>query len=176
MTLKEILKLPRNEMTRNENLTTLVRFYTEELGREVCISCRGSFEEMINTLKKHLDMTNFEIRGNKYFRLSKEDNRVINNNVMTDELALDFLRIDPKRIDLFSKFPTEWESLLDNKEEAEEEVEEVKEEVEEAKPSLERDALNKMKLKELREVYPQIEWKIGDSKSDFITKILKEEG
>lgn len=109
-------------------------------------------------------MSNFTIKNNKYYRLEKGSSKTINNNIITDELALEFLRIDPSRIRLFEIYPENWEELLEGKIE-EEPFEDTEEE------ALIREELSKKKLPELREEYQNIK---QVSKEDFITDILKE--
>lgn len=123
-------------------------------------------------------MSKFEIRGNKYFRLSRENGKTINNNIMTDELALEFLKINPERINLFSKFPKNWEEMLgiDNSE-AVEEVEDTVEPVQETDPvsyteEEKKEQLRKYKLRELRTMYPDVKEEFGGTKEDFITQII----
>jgi hypothetical protein len=183
MNLREILSLPFKEITKNENLKVVAKYYKDELGLDVCLSCRGSLLQMITTIKKEIEMTNFELKGNKYYRVSQEDNRVINNNIMSDELALDFLKVDLTRIRFFAKYPSDWEALINAPveevvEDASEEVsEEVSEDATEDKvedsPSLERESLREYKMKELRDLYPDVKQSFGGTKDDFITEILK---
>lgn len=112
-------------------------------------------------------MTNFEIKG--YYRFSKDSARVINNNIMTDELAVEFLKIDPTRIRLFTKYPSNWEELIGEKPEAKQEDEAVVD-------GAFKEELSKYKMKELREMYPTVPQSFGISKKEFIIEILKHQG
>ncbi len=156
-------------MTSNENLKVLVKFYTETLGGNVCVSCRGSLNEMILKLKRHFNMSNFELKNNAYYRLAKGDSRTINNNIITDQLALEFLKINKERIKLFSKYPSGWEDMLtaENKEVKEDEVIELTQDQEAQKKHL-----MKYKFSELREKYPDVKAEFGGSKASFIDRII----
>ncbi|ORL45396.1 hypothetical protein [Zunongwangia atlantica] len=156
-------------MTSNENLKVIVKFYTEALGGNVCVSCRGSLNEMILKLKRYHNMSNFELKNNAYYRLQKGDSRTINNNIITDQLAIEFLRINKERIKLFSKYPDNWEDMLtvENKEVKEDEVIELNEDQEAQKKHL-----MKYKFSELREKYPDVKAEFGGSKSSFIDRII----
>jgi len=156
-------------MTEPNNLKVLVKFYTEKLGKNVCISCRGSLNEMILKLKRHFNMSNFELKNNAYYRLQKGDSRTINNNIITDQLAIQFLKINKNRIKLFSKYPENWEGMLslENKEVKEDEVIELTQDQEAQKKHL-----MKYKFSELREKYPEVKAEFGGSKSSFIDRII----
>ncbi|MFC6858790.1 hypothetical protein ACFQHQ_05310 [Zunongwangia atlantica 22II14-10F7] len=169
MNIEDILKLPFHIMTSNENLKVIVKFYTEALGGNVCVSCRGSLNEMILKLKRYHNMSNFELKNNAYYRLQKGDSRTINNNIITDQLAIEFLRINKERIKLFSKYPDNWEDMLtvENKEVKEDEVIELNEDQEAQKKHL-----MKYKFSELREKYPDVKAEFGGSKSSFIDRII----
>lgn len=112
-------------------------------------------------------MSNYELTGNAYYRLSKETSQTINNKNITDALAEEFLKIDPTRIRLFDKYPADWESNLT------EEVEVVsnttEDEVYDPIEILNRKKLEAYKLPELRDMYPNIK---SVSKDGFIDEIL----
>lgn len=171
--IKEILALPRRVMTNEKNLPKLVKHYKDEFGRDVCTSCLGSMHSMLMTLKNRYKMSSFELKGNAYYRFDKSTSRTINNRIMTDELALAFLKQKPERIRLFAKYPEDWEdqiALLDDEDETQEEVY-----VDTAEEQQKRAELYDYKLSELRENYEDIKFKVGMSKEDFITKILEKE-
>lgn len=174
MEIKEILTLNYSQITEKQNLIKLVKYYKDVLNKDVCLSCRGSLMEMIKNIKKSIDMTNFELKGNKYFRISKESGKVINNNIMSDDLALEFLKEDEIRISYFSKYPDNWREMLENGVEDDSDNDDSDDDnkviEDEAKK---REALHKLKLKELKSHYPNVEWKVGMTKEDYITKILK---
>lgn len=151
MTVKEALQLPRHQL-KPVHLKKMEAEY-KEMGRDVCTSCPGSINEMILTLKRKYEMSQFTIKGNKYYRLSKDSSKTINNNIITDDLAIEFLKIDPNRIKLFEVYPDNWKELVG--------VEEEKED---------KDLMD-YKLSELREMYPDVKQEFGQSKADFVEKI-----
>jgi hypothetical protein len=167
MTITEILKQPFKIMTQPKHLKVLVKAYKDELDKNVCISCRGSLNEMIITLKKYYNMSNYELTGNAYYRLSKDSSATINNKNITDDLAEEFLRLDPSRIRLFDKYPSDWEIRLD----VDAAVEAAENEITDFDPinELNRLQLEEYKLPELRKMYPHIK---SISKSGFIDEIL----
>lgn len=112
-------------------------------------------------------MSNYELTGNAYYRLSKDSSETINNNIITDDLAEEFLRLDPTRIRLFDKYPADWEIRID----VDAAIEAAENEVEDFDPigRLDRLQLEGYKLPELREMYPNIK---SISKSGFIDEIL----
>ena len=67
------------------------------------------------TKKKHLAVSRF---GASY-KDKKGDTVTISNSTMTDEKALKFLKTRPKRIELFSDFPSNWKQLIKGKIETE---------------------------------------------------------
>ncbi|WP_339875219.1 hypothetical protein [Olleya marilimosa] len=66
------------------------------------------------------------------YKLQKGSPVTISNLKMTDELAIDFLKINSERIKLFSKYPENWLELIGETEETIEVKTEPK--VEEVKP------------------------------------------
>ena len=128
--------------------------------------------------------------SNSNFRLTKpsviyriyRDNQLgtISNNKMTDALAIEFLKVDAKRITLFSIFPENWKELVG--------VEPVKTvvvepaqtpvqtpvktvAVEPAQTPVQtpvKSNLNDLSFIELRKAYPNVS---ARSKSDFIKKV-----
>lgn len=106
-------------------------------------------------------MSDFRIKNNGYYRLSKESSKTINNNIITNELAIDFLQIDPDRIKVFEAYPENWKEMVEGKDEEFEDTTEQE---------VEREILKEMKMPELREKYPNIK---ATSKQDFITEIFK---
>lgn len=100
-------------------------------------------------------ITDFELKGlNPYYRLTKGKAGTISNSQMTNELALDFLRIDPTRIRLFSKYPENWRELVGT-----------------VVPD--RKAMEAMKYNELAKAYPE-SFKIGMKKQELIDNILSQ--
>jgi hypothetical protein len=127
---------------------------------------------MIRKLKKHMNMSDFELKGNAYYRLSKKTTKTINNKNITNDLAIEFLTIDPSRIRLFEKYPENWEELLSDEPIKEESAPE-EEHIDSYEEQLKRSELYNTKLKDLKKLYPKIKFSVGMSKDDFITEILK---
>ena len=109
-------------------------------------------------------MSKFELKNNSYFRLSNKTSKTINNNIITDELAVEFLQINKDRIKLFSKYPEDWETML--KGNSEEKIELTEKQKEDKKH------LMTFKMKELKETYPNISPGFGQSKEAFVEKII----
>lgn len=178
MEIRDILALDNAEIKERQNIIKLAKHYKEVFKKEVCLSCRGSLASMINFLKKEYNMSEFKLKGNKHFRISNKGSKVINNNIMTDELAIEFLKVDESRIRLFSNYPEKYLEMIKGEEvndvKDSEEVNDVKDTKEDViDNSKEREALHNIKLKELKQHYPNVEWKVGMTKEDFITLILK---
>ncbi|MEE1963560.1 hypothetical protein V1387_12755 [Allomuricauda taeanensis] len=71
---------------------------------------------------------------------------------MNNILALDFLRINPDRIKLFTKYPENWKDLIGSK-------------------SVSREELEARKYNELAKEYPE-HFQIGMKKKELIEKII----
>lgn len=169
--MKDILALPKNQLKKH--IKTLADNYYELYQQRVCLSCGADVNNMINKLRKHYNMTNFELKKiNGVYKLEKGGKITISNNTMSDALALEFLSIRKERIELFSKYPENWEELVDGKQE-EVIVEEVDLDIPESDDEIEqlRSQLEQYKMQELREMYPEIK---ATSKEDFITQVLND--
>ena len=69
-------------------------------------------------------MTNFEFKRERaQYKNKKGDKVTISNNTMTDERAIEFLKTNPKRIELFSKFPKGWKKMIKGEGETAEQTE-----------------------------------------------------
>jgi len=88
------------------------------------------------------------------YKIEKGGSRTISNQSMTDELAVEFLNINPDRIRLFSKYPENYSDMLLQKDGENDDNN--------------SNGLDQFKLSELRELYPQIK---ATSKVDFIAKV-----
>lgn len=112
------------------------------------------------------------------------DNRIglISNNNLTNELALEFLSINPKRIECFEVYPDNWSEMLkaggeSNKQKEPLQVANLQKEdktgyIDKEGEDIKREALKGYKMYELRKRYPNIK---ETSKDRFITEILKQE-
>jgi len=170
--MEEILKLPQSQLKLH--IKELAEDYYVNYGRRVCTSCPSDINNMLITLRKHYKMTNFEFKKlNGIYKMKQGGSVTISNKSMTDEIALEFLSINKERISLFSKYPENWEELLDNPTvEPKVDVEPIHLEETPIIQSDLRDELSKYKMQELREMYPDIK---ATSKEDFITLVLNED-
>lgn len=108
--MKEILL---KEKRTSVEYRLLAKDYKEKTGRAVCLSCPGDVRGMISKLKKIYIMSDFEFkRAYAQYRNKKGDRFTISNSSMTDEKAIEFLRTNPDRISLFSKYPKNWDELI----------------------------------------------------------------
>lgn len=106
-------------------------------------------------------ITDFELKGlNPYYRLEKGKPETISNSQMSNKLALQFLRIDPTRIKLFSKYPEDWRERISTGKVERENSKEVT-----------REELEAKKYNELAKAYPD-HFKIGMKKQELIENIL----
>lgn len=174
----DILKLNNKEILNYIDILALD--YLEKTGKKLNRTCPVCLRQMILTLKNFYNMTQFELKNPKrYYKLEKGSSIVINQSIMTDEKAIQFLKINPERIQLFSKYPSNWKKLIENgldsenpeKKEVRFAIEAEMETLAESKKqnTLTEDELNEMSLKDLRELYPDIN---SRSKEDFINKVL----
>lgn len=79
-----------------------------------CSRCyHDAFIEMYTTLKKYglRDMANFRLCNGVVLQ-SAQFSEVITNTNITDEIALLWLKNNPTRINLFSVYPENWESMI----------------------------------------------------------------
>lgn len=121
-------------------------------------------------------MSNFKLKKDLTYRIERGQADTINNEIMTDELAVRFLKVRPERIELFLYWPENWEDLLQDKTPIDI-VEEIKEErpndegLEDSAP-VDKAALRKelkaLKAPELRARYPQYK----GTKAQIINKVI----
>ena len=96
-----------------QNIKLLAADYKEKTGRVVCTSCPSDIQYMISSLKIIYKMKTFEFkRENAQYKNAKGDRTTISNGNLTDEKAIEFLKTNPKRIELFSKYPENWTELI----------------------------------------------------------------
>lgn len=114
MTIPEILNGTKKDISANINL--LAKIYTEKTGRKVCKTCPSDVQYMILSLKNIYQMTQFKFsRHAAMYKNKKGDKTTISNGTMTDKKAIEFLKTNPKRIELFSEYPSDWKELLAGK-------------------------------------------------------------
>lgn len=111
MEIQEILK-SSNKIIK-ENIQLLADDYKRLSSRNVCKSCPSDIQNMLNYLKNHYKVVNFELKKPQViYKLQKGSAKTISNAKMSDELALEFLKIKNERIELFSKYPENWVELI----------------------------------------------------------------
>ena len=189
-----ILNAPKQVIQKN--LKLLAEDYKEKTGRVVCLNCPSDIQYMISSLKQIYKIMNFEFKRNAaQYKNKKGDKTTISNATLTDEKAIEFLKTNPERIGLFSKFPENWQELIKEEPLSEEELEAKKAEqaanealnegkkeedccdesteeapCEECKEK-KRQELSKMKLADLRAAYPEIK---ATSIKDFVEKVVNQ--
>lgn len=157
LTIEEILEGP--EQVIKDNFDLLEDDYIEKFGKKVKKGCSSCIREVVSALKKYYNMSQFRFKGaTVHYKIKKGDKFTISNSTMTDEKAIAFLKVNPDRIRLFSEYPENWEELVKGKPEYTEEEKALISELE------------KMKLDELKELYPGIKVK---SKKAFIKKVIE---
>jgi hypothetical protein len=180
MKITEILR--SGKAAAIQNIDVLAEDYLSKLGKKVCKTCPASIILMILELKNHYNMTNFEFAKAKVqYKSKKGDKETISNSTMTDKKAIAFLRENPERIRLFSKYPKNWESLISGTEEETKEEEEkrlaIEAELKASREAVERgntenlseEELSKMSLKELRELFPNVK---ARSIEEFVAEVV----
>ena len=117
-----ILNAPKQVIQKN--LKLLAEDYKEKTGRVVCLNCPSDIQYMISSLKQIYKIMNFEFKRNAaQYKNKKGDKTTISNATLTDEKAIEFLKTNPERIGLFSKFPENWQELIKEEPLSEEELE-----------------------------------------------------
>ncbi|MFI8379613.1 hypothetical protein [Leeuwenhoekiella sp. NPDC079379] len=110
------------------------------------------------------------------YKVEKGSSQTISNAIMTDDLAVKFLKVNPDRIHLFSEYPENWFKLVG----IEEPKIDVTENLQTDKPKSsdtkkgctdckKKSQLLNTKMGDLREAYPEIK---ATSKQDFVRQIL----
>ncbi|OCK42527.1 hypothetical protein BA195_10145 [Tenacibaculum soleae] len=111
MEIQEILK-SSNKIIK-EYIQVLADDYKDLTKRNVCTSCPSDIQNMLNFLKKHYKVVNFELaKPSVIYKLKKGSSITISNSTLTDELAIEFLKLRKERIKLFSKYPSNWLELI----------------------------------------------------------------
>jgi len=92
------------------------------------------------------------------YKIQKGKPGIISNANITDELAIEFLTYDPKRISVFSTYPKNYLELISD----------VPVDI---TPKTDVVDLNSYNVKELKELYPDVKYGFGMSKIKFIESI-----
>lgn len=85
---------------------------------------------------------------------------------MLSEKALAWLKVNPRRISTFEKYPDNWQELMQEAVTSEAPV------VKKRCTPCERKNLEKSTVSELQSQYPEVVYKIGTKKSDYIDAII----
>ena len=87
--------------------------FREFVGRSCSRCYADAFIEMYTTFKKYglRPMPNFKLKRGIVVK-SASYAEVITNSNLTDEMAVKWLKDNPKRIDLFEVYPHDWEQLI----------------------------------------------------------------
>ncbi len=110
MTIIEILQGSKKEILANIDL--LAEEYLKIKGKKLNKGCPACVIEMVLTLKNFYKMAQFKFKRHAAsYKNKKGDKTTISNSTMTDEKAIAFLKTDPKRIELFSDYPSNWKKL-----------------------------------------------------------------
>ena len=159
--IHEIINLPDHKLKNHIDLLAID--YKEKTGRTVCKSCPSDLQQMVLTLKKIYNMTQFELKKPfVIYKLQKHNPQTISNDKMTDELAIAFLKINPDRIELFGKYPDNWKELIGDESN-------VSTEKKPCNDCKKKSKLLNTNMNDLREQYPTIK---ATSKKDFVDQIL----
>lgn len=129
-------------------------------------------------------MSNFRFKKQAIYKLNGKGSGNISNTNMTDEKAVAFLKGNPARIKMFSQFPENWKEMLEGAEavinesstqgedKLTDQVEDSLEDVKKPCTPCERKRLEKMKMNELKETYPDIKVPFGMKKIELVEAII----
>lgn len=117
----------RIEFVRNTSDSDLIRYHLpevfdlyQELFKEVCTGCPkripGYITRIKNYKKTKMNKPNFQFRQGVVFPI-RGTNEAYSNHNLTDEVAIQILKGNPKRKSLFAKMPDNVDSLIEGKEE-----------------------------------------------------------
>ncbi len=124
--LIELLLIPYNELSNNPDLKKeLIEYYKFIYGVKACSSCKDKFpkyyqELMENGIEKltKKSESNFKLRSNiGLLQINFGSGLFISQTEAPDELCIEFLKANPKRISLFEKYPDNWMDLINNENE-----------------------------------------------------------
>lgn len=122
--LKNLMSESFGELSKDiRKLQRLATFYEQIYGVEVCLGCGGNavFERFYHKLKAK-DINTMEAQANSNFSFKKGvlsvamtfgSSKILTPRNLTDEAAIEFLSINPKRIQNFAVFPKDWEAQVE---------------------------------------------------------------
>lgn len=121
--LKYLLEIPLDVLQNDKELKSeLTDYYKFIFNVNGCSSCKDKFPAYYKKLTENgLEKFNVLTTGN--FKLRSEvgmvemdfsNGQFLSNSNATDDLCIEFLRINPNRISLFEKYPENWKELIKN--------------------------------------------------------------
>ncbi|HRE77112.1 MAG TPA: hypothetical protein PLL09_04720 [Flavobacterium sp.] len=119
--LKYLLELPFEVLSKDKDLKKeLTEFYKFIYGVKVCSSCKDKFPTYHQKLSvdglEKLEMKsngNFKLRDNiGVLQINFGEGKFISQLNCADEICIEFLKVNPNRISLFSDFPENWKELI----------------------------------------------------------------
>ncbi|WP_431137477.1 hypothetical protein [Psychroserpens mesophilus] len=127
MTIQEILQ--SSPKVIKQHIKTLANDYTKRTNHSPCLSCSGDVRMMLQYLNRIYMKSQFQLKlPMVIYKVKLGSGLTISNDIMTDELAIEFLKVKPSRIELFSVYPDNWKQLIgletEEKDESEEEIKE----------------------------------------------------
>lgn len=176
MTVREILELNRPQMKKY--LPQLADVYRQTTGRDICLTCWGDINYMITYLKNEQKMSTNKFRLKNdlaIYKMEKGSPRTIRQDILTDELAIEYIKINPERIALFSHFPEDWRQLCGLVEDQTEDHDDCCED-EEEEPCLDclKASLMKQTLPELKEQWKDdVKFYFGMKKTEYVDAIAQ---
>ena len=131
----------------------LLQYYSNVFeAKDLCASCPGKLREYYQKLKSKFNqnrfiMSNFKLKKDVGVKqMSFGSSEFISNDNITDEKAIEFLKINPNRSILFEVIPENWKELIEGEEKTDADL----------------------SLSELREKYPDIK---ANSQAKFLEKL-----
>lgn len=133
---------------------------------------------MLKYFKTKKQMSKFRLKKSTHYKIEK-GGKVIHNGIMTDELALEFLRINPEqRILLFGEYPENWKELLEGGAADKEEAQDMDDDNDSGEGCSECDRkkeLMEINFNDLKKMYPDIPAPVGTKKIELVEAIIESE-
>lgn len=111
----------------------LLQYYSDVFGeKDLCSSCQAKMKKYYERLKNKLNQKNKKMSQFLFkkdvgaMQMSFGSGQFISNDNMTDELAIEYLKINPNRNTMFSKKPENWEELIGEEQETEKTPEQLR--------------------------------------------------
>ena len=123
MKIDELINVSLEVILSDEMLQGyVIKNYREHVNPDICSGCGGKkIEEYFLTLKsmfmKGVIESDFKFKDNGVvLPLEFGSSILLSNANITNELAIEYLKINPNRIHLFEKYPENWKELIGDKE------------------------------------------------------------